>query len=1558
MVVLTKRIDDLTKGKSEKGKNKKGKSEKGLIAESFDWDKESVFSEDEGTTRIKAFMAITEDEPSIGKAYARCGQWICSKVTLDQLLSEQIPGNIVKALGGREPLPPLPKLIGVAPADKKTLIKLKAQSPLEPTSKKALMIPKPFKECKYNRFNDHHSNNCEYYPGCEVCGSIAHEPADCPKKHPNSRKPKIANKQSTKPTEKWESGPKVFFRDDSSGDTEGYGLVNCNGITFIRVAYVNRLKHNLISISQLCDANFKVLFTKTHETIFNQNDGVILIALRRRDVYFINMASFNKESNACFVANASPNVNWLWHKRLSHLNFKNINNLAKHNLVCGLPSLTFSKDKNCLTCEKGRHHRASFKTKRSFSFSKSLHLLHIDLFGPVKPQTISHNKYTLVIVDEYSRYTWVFCLKKKSDAADCIVSFIRKMKNLNENFSSPCTPEQNGVAERRNRTLIEEAITMLNSAKLPKQFWGEAVNTACYTQNRSIIVKGMGRQPIMDHLGKFDEKADDGFFLGYSLVAKAFRVFNIRRQEIEETVHVTFSEDDEAISQSSTEGDTINFNENRSFPDDEFLEPRSKVTQCSANIYFPYIPAYENITPANSTILQHSVSSEDPLEFIVVDDQPALTKVIPQPHVPQDRWSREKHIELVNIISEPLAGITTRSRFRDSKSASAHECLYVSFLSKMEPKKHIEALEEEGWIIAMQEELNQFERNKVWTLVTKLHGKTIIETKWIWKNKMDENGVVIKNKMDVKSTFLKEKILEEVYVQQPPGFESSEFSNHVCKLDKALYGLKQAPKIYVDDIIFGSTSSKLSKQFGKLMIKKYEMSMMGPDESKVSVNQTLFRGMIWSLMYLTTSRPDIQFSTCLCAREFWYSAKVDEVTKTITSSLSSVEKPLTFTRDEFISAIGLPIFSNAFPLPPKETVRPGLATLGLSASFQKPLASEVSLTSHMLKVAKLSQDPEPSLIFSSEIVNADDTADKSSSKTSVQPVTQPKAPTDLKPKNKKISSSSKPKSSYKVRVILPKTQVAKTQHAEETVATADATKSLDTFESADDQVNQPKTAEAKKEVNESGLKSMRDVTFEQLIDEVDKQNQDAQEKTDSSFDTESKIKIIKSFKVVNQDIEVHSANTEETDSGLCFMPDDDIVPALSDPFSHLQGDMHSLNTKVDQLESSISKSVADEIKSSIPSCVVDAIKEQLPGLITQALKACLPQIQESIQQTVQLSLEAHLPQFATQKELSKIIKTKIGKSVKAKVRNGMRFVSDRIAFIQSFIATNSQHVSDLRQAYQDMIFLLESVEDFKKANVEGEKEITPLRDESKGKGIATEEPLKDLMPYIEEGGSMPKILKLTSFITPDEQLTQEDIMAQVKEMKRLAENEKVDELPITKIGYRVTSSNDATMRITRGKNPLNVVVNDKFRLKTLGFSEWLKVHALASKTKRKSNDQLLKNLRAKFQWVISQAQKLGIPPPQELSNFRISTDNKKRKRSLEILHEVFVKVNIVVDGMQRNLIPPPGIEGSRGRVIREPGSGIIFYSGNFDLVFKREEEFHLATTTQLIRLRVPFRWVL
>ncbi|GKB66978.1 retrovirus-related pol polyprotein from transposon TNT 1-94 [Tanacetum coccineum] len=278
------------------------------------------------------------------------------------------------------------------------------------------------------------------------------------------------------------------------------------------------------------------------------------------------------------------------------------------------------RDKPCSSCEKRKHQRSSFKTKQTSSIKKCLHILYIDLFGPVTLRSINHEKYTLVIIDEYSRYTWVYFLKKKSYAPETIMSFIKRVENQNEikvkqlrtdngtefrnsilvnfcdekrisqNFSSPYSPEQNGVVERKNRTLIEAERTMLSGSVFSKQYWTEAVVTACYTQNRSTIVKRHLKTPYeifrwrllninffhvfgcqvfihnhKDHLGKFDEKADDGYFLRYSLV-KAFRVFNTRRQQTAETYHITFDESTEDIKFSKPSVDDINIVESERYP--------------------------------------------------------------------------------------------------------------------------------------------------------------------------------------------------------------------------------------------------------------------------------------------------------------------------------------------------------------------------------------------------------------------------------------------------------------------------------------------------------------------------------------------------------------------------------------------------------------------------------------------------------------------------------------------------------------------------------------------------------------------------------------------------------------------------------------------------------------------------------------------------------------------------------------------------------------------------------------------------------------------------------
>ncbi|KAJ9561348.1 hypothetical protein OSB04_006508 [Centaurea solstitialis] len=859
-----------------------------------------------------------------------------------------------------------------------------------------------------------------------------------------------------------ERGPAVTFGGNGRGQTRGYGTLTNGVTTFKRVAYVEGLMHNLLSISQLCDKDHKVSFSKKKCKVKNRKKEVILNGVRHADIYIINMNT--STDNFCFVSRASTDMNWLWHKRLSHLNFKTLNQLCINNLVIGLPDFRYTKESLCSACEKGKQTRASFKSKQISSISSPLQLLHMDLFGPVNVQSIGGKKYTLVIVDEYSRYTWVFFLRAKSDAPEEIILFVRKMEKLNnltvrsirsdhgtefknstlesffeqkgisQNFSSVRTPQQNGVAERRNRTLIEAARSMLSEANLATQFWAEAVNTACYTQNRSLIVKRFrrtayelfrNRKPSIKHLhifgcvcyilnnkdnlGKFDSKSDDGIFLGYSSISKTYRVFNKRRQAIEETIHVKFDESGPTFPHPN---DNTEINQ---WADSFFQVPEPPIADPSPQdlpdgFEEDPIPPTDITTPPliNATPItqitppepDQPTNSEDFSQTTV--SEPSPTNLLPDPssneastsgqvyQPPALRWTKDHPID--QVLGNPSSGVKTRRQ-------AGNVCLYVNFISENEPKEIDDALRDPAWVSAMQEELAEFIRNNVWLLVPRPRKRTIIGSKWIFRNKLDEIGTIIRNKarlvaqgyrqeegidydetfapvarleairlflafaahmnfkvyqMDIKNAFLNGKLNEEVYVAQPPGFVDPKFPDHVYKLNKALYGLKQAPRawydtlstfllskgfvrgkidstlflkkypkhillvqIYVDDIIFGSTNPKLCEKFELLMKSEYKMSMMGEltfflglqikqSEKGIFINQgkyvhemlkkfdltsctpmktpmapplsldkdskgkpvdvTLYRGMIGSLLYLTASRPDIMYSTCLCAR--------------------------------------------------------------------------------------------------------------------------------------------------------------------------------------------------------------------------------------------------------------------------------------------------------------------------------------------------------------------------------------------------------------------------------------------------------------------------------------------------------------------------------------------------------------------------------------------------------------------------------------------------------------------------------------------------------------------
>ncbi|GJU28691.1 putative ribonuclease H-like domain-containing protein [Tanacetum coccineum] len=299
----------------------------------------------------------------------------------------------------------------------------------------------------------------------------------------------------------------------------------------------------------------------------------------------------------CLFAKATSDESELWHRRLGHINFKTMNKLVKGNLVRDLPLKLFENDQTCVACQKGKQHRASCKSKTVSSISQPLHMLHMDLFSPTFVKSLMKKMYCLVFTNDYSRFIWVLFLATKDETSGILKSFITRVENLidqrvkvircvngtkfknkemnqfyerkdiKREFSVARTPQQNGVAERKNRTLIGAARTMLAYSKLHTTFWAEAVNTACYVQNRVLVTKPhnktpyelfLGRKPALgfmrpfkcpvtilntiDHLGMFDGKADEGFFVGYSINSKAFRVFNSRTRIVKENLHVQFSE--------------------------------------------------------------------------------------------------------------------------------------------------------------------------------------------------------------------------------------------------------------------------------------------------------------------------------------------------------------------------------------------------------------------------------------------------------------------------------------------------------------------------------------------------------------------------------------------------------------------------------------------------------------------------------------------------------------------------------------------------------------------------------------------------------------------------------------------------------------------------------------------------------------------------------------------------------------------------------------------------------------------------------------------------------
>ncbi|GJS24320.1 retrovirus-related pol polyprotein from transposon TNT 1-94 [Tanacetum coccineum] len=316
-------------------------------------------------------------------------------------------------------------------------------------------------------------------------------------------------------------GGNVVFGGNTKSKIVGKDTISHNSLTIHDVSHVENLGFNLLSIGQICDKKCKVLFSETGSEIIK--DGITIgRGIRKNGLYIMKMGNSLKD-RLCLTSIYDTST--LWHRRLGHANIRLIQSLSSKELVRNLPKLKFESH-FCDACNIGKQVHTGHKSKNMVSTTKCLELLHMDLFRPSAVQSYRGNFYTLVIVDDYSRYTWTRFLKHKNEAFDhfeilskkiqvqkgCLIISIhtnhgREFDNevqfgafcdangITHNFSAPRTPQSNGVVERKNRTLQEMSRTMLNEQSIPQKLWCNVVDTSTYILNRILIRPFLGKTP-------------------------------------------------------------------------------------------------------------------------------------------------------------------------------------------------------------------------------------------------------------------------------------------------------------------------------------------------------------------------------------------------------------------------------------------------------------------------------------------------------------------------------------------------------------------------------------------------------------------------------------------------------------------------------------------------------------------------------------------------------------------------------------------------------------------------------------------------------------------------------------------------------------------------------------------------------------------------------------------------------------------------------------------------------------------------------------------------------
>ncbi|GKB22357.1 retrovirus-related pol polyprotein from transposon TNT 1-94 [Tanacetum coccineum] len=623
---------------------------------------------------------------------------------------------------------------------------------------------------------------------------------------------------------------------------DNFAAITCYGdyiqgnITICHVYYVEGLGHNLFSVGQFCDGDLEVAFRSKTCYVRNLEGDDLLTGGRESNLYTISISDMAASSPVCLMSKATSTKSWLWHRRLSHLNFGTINDLTRLDLVDGLLKFKYGKDHLCSACERGKSKKASHPPKLVPSDHSKLELLHMDLCGPMRVALINGKKYILVIVDDFSRYTWVYFLHSKDETPKIIKKFISQaqlnykakvckirtdngteFKNatlkvhyeklgIMQQFSMACTPQKNGVVERRHRTLVEAARTMLIFSRLPEFLWAEAFDELTTMASEHDCL-----EPVFQRFNNNTSSTD---------------IMNTPSKEDLDNLFSPMFE--------------------------EYFEKR--IIKC---VEFP-----------PSTPSTHIWTKDHPLDQLIGDlSKPVMTR---------QRLQTDSDVCMYALTVSTI-------KPKNIKEFMADHSWIESMQDELNQFERLQV-----WELAPRLEGKNIIPLK-WIWKNKCDAKNImvrIETRLVAKGYRQEEGIDFEEsfapvvclesvqmfiayaahknitifQMDVKIAFLNGPLKEEVYVSQPEGFIDPKYPDHVYRLKKALYGLKQAPRAcqsqYAIELLM-----KHGLDECVLMSTPMATERMDDDLQGTPTDQMTYRRMMGGLMYLIASSPDIAFAT-------------------------------------------------------------------------------------------------------------------------------------------------------------------------------------------------------------------------------------------------------------------------------------------------------------------------------------------------------------------------------------------------------------------------------------------------------------------------------------------------------------------------------------------------------------------------------------------------------------------------------------------------------------------------------------------------------------------------